>query len=117
MKTFITLIFFLIINNSVTAYGGSNQTGQVGFWHASTIDRIQLGWDERIYIYLDNNHNCLSKGSDLIFYEPTAEGRQMILSALLANDASKEVNFRIDSCHETAGGVIYGYFDKIAIKF
>tara|TARA_B110000967_G_C18611808_1_gene424358 strand:- start:151 stop:504 length:354 start_codon:yes stop_codon:yes gene_type:complete len=117
MKTFLTLIFFLIIHNSVIAYGGSNQTGQVGFWHASTIDRIQLGWDERIYIYLDNNHNCLGKGSDLIFYHPTARGRQMILSALLANDASKEVNFRIDSCHETGGGVIYGYFDKIAIKF
>jgi hypothetical protein len=114
------LIIILISLNMFSysySYDGSNQTGQLGFWHESKVDRIQLGWDERIYVYLDKNHNCLGEGSDLIFYEPTAKGREMILSALLNNGGSKEINFRIDSCHSTENGVIFGYFDKIEIKF
>lgn len=118
MKTFfLTIIFSLMLTNvSLAAYKGSAQTGQVGFWHSSTINRIQIGWDERIYIYLNKKHKCYEKGSDLIFYHPEAKGRQMVLSALLATESSREVNFRIDSCQITGNGLIYGFFDKMEFK-
>tara|TARA_S200000501_G_C20793352_1_gene730570 strand:- start:62 stop:421 length:360 start_codon:yes stop_codon:yes gene_type:complete len=115
-KKILFLVIFIFITNNLNAYNGSNQTGQVGFWHTSTVDRVQVGWDERIYVYLDKNHDCLGEGSNLIFYQPTAKGRQMVLSVLLENGGSKEISFRIDSCHRTDGGVIFGYFDKVSIE-
>jgi hypothetical protein len=116
-KIFITTFIFLNFFGLTYSYDGSNQTDQLGFWHTSKVDRIQLGWDERIYVYLNKKHKCLGEGSDLIFYEPTAKGREMILSALLSNGGFKEISFRIDSCHSTENGVIFGYFDKLEINF
>ena len=110
MKFFI-LIFVLIMSSSIfAAYPGSSKGG---FWHSSTISKIQLGWDKRIYIYLNEKHKC-SGGSDLLFYHPEADGKEMILSALLSYESSRRVvSFRIDSCEKTDGDVTYGLFDKM----
>lgn len=95
-------------------YKGSNQKpGSVGFWHQSLIGHFQIGWDERIYLFLRTPHKC---GSGLAFYQPLAKGKQMILDVIIAMESQdRPINIRIDSCEETAGGVTYGIFDKLEI--
>ena len=99
---------------SAQEYKGSNQKpGSVGFWHQSLIGHFQIGWDERIYLYLRTPHKC---GSGLAFYQPLAKGKQMILDVILAMESQgRPINIRIDSCEETGGGVSYGIFDKLEI--
>jgi len=112
------IIFILTLITSIKTladYKGSNQSGSEGFWHTSKINRIQLGWDKRIYIFLNDTNKC---GSDLIWYHPDIKiGREMILSALLKyEEQGRQVSFRIDECKVTKNNVRYGLFDKMESK-
>ena len=111
----ILIISILTLNFSkkiLADYSGSGRSGNIGFWHTDKINKIQLGWDKRIYIYVNNTTKC---GSDLIWYHHDIKiGREMILMALLNyEDKGRQVSFRIDECGVTKNNVRYGLFDKI----
>ena len=112
IKTRYVIAIILVIFSS-TSYSEYKGSSKGGFWHSSTINRIQLGWDKRIYVFIDEPHKC-SSNSDLLIYQHGAKGREMILSALLSYESSRRpVSFRIDSCNKTDGDVMYGLFDKM----
>ena len=115
IKFIFFVIFIVISSNALSNYKGSAQNGNKGFWHTSKIDRIQLGWDKRIYVFLKENSKC---ESDHIFYHPKILiGREMILTALLKyEEQNRTISFRIDECKSTTSGVKYGVFDKIEAR-
>ena len=122
MRFNIMLLVLLVCfsNKAYSGYKGSNSSrlninSPKAFWHSSTINRIQLGWDKRIYVFLNKPIKC---DSDHIFYHPDITiGREMMLMALLKYEEQKRViSFRIDECRVTGGGVNYGVFDKIEAR-
>ena len=121
MKKLTKLIIFLVAFFASSAvaheykYKGSNSIDKGslpgGFWHSGKILNYQVGWDDRIYIYFFNKHKC---GSNLVFYEPTAAGRQNVFEAVMKMEHyQREINVRVDRCQSTENGVIFGFFDKL----
>ena len=118
-KRNILALFFMIPTIAAFAeqyeYKGSNsiEKGSMpgGFWHSGLIGHFQIGWDNRIYIYFENEHRC---GSNLVFYEPTAGGRQMVFETVIFMEHyQRKINVRIDRCVSNENGVTYGFFDKL----
>lgn len=113
-------MFIVIFLHSVALaeqyqYKGSNSLDKGalpgGFWHTGSIEHYQVGWDNRIYVFFRNEHRC---GSNLVFYEPTAGGRQMVFDTIRFMEHHKrKINVRIDRCASSENGVIYGFFDKL----
>ncbi len=72
-------------------------------WHAGKIDRIQLGFDKRIFVYTDTDHMCGDGKGRLEYYED-AGGIDMVASALLAYESQKKrVQFEIAECTGNVG--------------
>lgn len=98
IKTAIFPIFFLMLLMPFTA---GADTG----WYTLTINRIQVGYDERIKVFTNEPHGC--NGGYQLNYDGstgTELGRKMIYSALLAYEAQgKKVQFGIESCSGDVG--------------
>jgi len=79
-------------------------TGVNADWYTGTINRIQVGYDKQLIVYLDsdNEHECGSKRVD--FFDTSAPGFKLVFAALLSYEAqNKSVQFAIEDCSGVNG--------------
>lgn len=95
-----------IVRSSVLVILSVVTSGVNAAWYTGTINRIQVGYDNRIIVYLDSDseHECGSKRVD--FSDTTSPGLKMVYAALLSYEAqNKAVQFAIENCSG-----VYGLF-------
>lgn len=81
-------------------------------WFTGTINRIQIGADNHLVVYVDapTNHQCGSNRLD--YSDSNAAGFKNVYAALLAWEAQeKRVQFSITGCNGAAG--IFSYVEDL----
>jgi len=81
-------------------------------WFVGTINRIQIGYDNHLEVYVDSatNHECGSFRLD--FVDSNAAGYKYVYAALLAWEAQgKKVQFAVTSCSGTAA--VFSYVEDL----
>lgn len=81
-------------------------------WFVGTINRIQIGVDNNLIVYVNapTDHECGSKR--LVFSDPNAAGFKAVYAALLSWEAQgKSVQFAIISCSGTGG--VFSYVEDL----